>query len=163
MGRNLKKKEIRLDPKKTYMKKFRIYPPFLYYRLDRWLSKMSENGWHIVHCGWFMFWFEQGEPLKKEYFTYGLSTQEGKYLISLRYPFLEETYGVKKKKSKINSDEKKGYRIVEIDLKRIDTKNDTGYKELVSDRNRLYLFHFIRDTIAILGMSTLAILLLLLL
>ena len=151
-------KRFQVNSHKKYIKKFRIYPYFLYSRLDRWLKSMSANGWHIVHCGLFMFWFEQGEPLRKEYFTYGLSTQEGKYSLSLRYPFLEKTYGVKAKKSRINSNEKRGYRIIEIDLQRI----DTAYKELVSDRNRLYRSHFIRNTIIILGMSAFAILLFLL-
>ena len=147
------KKNFQMDPRKKYIKKFRIYPYFLYSRLDRWLKSMSANGWHIVHCGWFMFWFEQGEPLRKEYFTYGLSTQEGKYSLSLRYPFLEKTYGVKVKKSRINSNEKRGYRIIEIDLQRIDTKKDIAYKELVSDRNRLYWLHFARTLALFLGAS----------
>ena len=130
---------------KQYVKKLRIYPAFLYHRLDKWLKQMSADGWHIVDCGILFFWFEKGEPEEKEYFTYGLSTQEGKYSISLRYPFLEKTYGVKKKKSKINSNEGKKHQIVEIDLNRIDVNNDVGYRELIEDRNRLYLRYFIRN------------------
>lgn len=133
------------EPHKQYKKRFRIYPAFLYSQLDKWLKKESLSGWHIVHCGIFLFWFEKGTPMEKEYFTYGLGAIEGKYSISLRYPFLEKTYGMKKDKSRINSNETKKYQIVEIDLNRIDVKNDVGYKELVNDRNRLYFRYFIRN------------------
>ena len=54
------------DPRKQYLKKFKIYPTFWYGRLDKWLKEMSKSGWHIVHVGWFFFWFERGEPLEKE-------------------------------------------------------------------------------------------------
>ena len=138
---NCKKKPTHLDDQ--YLKKFRIYPYFLYFRLDKWLKYMSSNGWHIVHCGLFFFLFEKGENSLREYFTYGLSTQEGKYDISMKFPSLEKTYGLKR--SKINSNKKKSYNIVEIDTNRIDIKNDIGYKELVSDRNRLYARYFIRN------------------
>lgn len=142
-------KTFHMDSHKTYKKVFRIYPTFLYGYLDNWLKKMSLKGWHIVHCGIFLFWFEKGEPKEKEYFTYGLSTQEGKYSISLRYPLLEKTYGVKRKKSKINSNSMKKYQIVEIDLNKINTQNNYSYKELICDRNRLYLRYFIRNFSAV--------------
>lgn len=140
-----------IDPSKQYIRKFRIYPYFVYNRLDKWLKEMSAKGWHIVHCGIFFFWFEKGEPKDKEYFTYGLSTQEGKYSLSLRYPLLEKTYGLKKKKSPINSNKNKVYAVVEIDLSRIDIENDVGYKEMISDRNRLYMKYFIRNVCVILS------------
>ncbi len=79
-----------ISPGKEYIKIIRMYPAFLYHRLDKWLKLMSRSGWHIVHCGLFTFWFEKGKPIEKEYFTYGLSTQEGKYSISLRYPMLRD-------------------------------------------------------------------------
>ncbi len=125
-------------------KKIRIYPTFLYRRLDRWLKEMSRKGWHIVHCGVFSFWFERGECEEREYFTYGLGTQEGKYSISLRYSFLEKTYGLKK--SRINANPKKSYQIVEIDPHKI---ADHGYQELIRDRDRLYLRYFVRNLLAI--------------
>ena len=122
---------------------------------------MSVKGWQIVHCGLLTFWFEKCEPNEKEYFTYGLATQEGRYSISMRYPFLDKTYGVQKKKSKINANDAKTYHIVEIDLKKIsENKNlETGYKELIHDRNRLYLQHFVFYA----GITALVIVLLLLL
>ena len=144
---NAKKNGFYKDPKKQYLKKYRFYPMFLYSCLDKWLKDMSLKGWHIVHCGLLTFVFEKGEPCEKEYFTYGLSTQEGKYSISLRYPFLEETYGLKSKKSKINFNKAKAYKIVEIDLDKINIKDDIGYNELKNDRNHLYLEYFIRNTV----------------
>lgn len=147
---------------KEYIRKIRIYPAFLYHHLDKWLKLMSLSGWHIVHCGLFTFWFEKGEPCEKEYFTYGLSTQEGKYSISLRYPMLEKTYGVKKDKSKINANDTKSYQILEIDRQRIDVANNVGYRELILDRNRLYLQYFARNLGVILGVATLTIIALLL-
>ena len=134
---------------KQYIKKFRIYPPFLYFMLDKWLKKMSSEGWHVVHCSLLFFWFEKGEPKNKEYFTYGLGSHEGEYSVSMRHPHLEKIYGVKKKKSQINSNESKTYNIVEIDTDRIDINNNVGYKELLNDRNRLYKKHFLRYAIAL--------------
>lgn len=137
------------DNNPQIIKRFRIYPTFLYSKLDKWLKRMSSEGWNIIDCGMFTFTFEKGNSEEKEYFTYGLSTQEGKYSISLRHPFLEKKYGVPKKKSRINSNEKKKHQIVEIDTKTIDVNNDIGYRELVNDRNRLYLRYFIRNSCAI--------------
>lgn len=152
-------KGFRKDINKLYVRKFRVYPSFLYSRLDRWLKAMSLKGLHVVHCDMLSFWFEKGLPKEKEYFTYGLATQEGKYNISLKYPLLEKTYGVKSKNSKINSNDKKTYKIVEIDTTRIAVQNDAGYKELITDRNHLYLRYFIRNsTILALSIITLIIL-----
>jgi hypothetical protein len=108
---------------------------------------MSAKGLHIVHAGVFSFWFERGEFLEKEYFTYGLATQEGKYNLLLQYPNLENKYG--SKKSKINTNKYKIHQIVEIDTKKIDIDNDASYKELVNDRNRLYRRFFLRNFCAI--------------
>lgn len=138
--------QFKADPQKQYLKKWRFYPTFMYSHLDKWLNNMSREGWHIVHCNAICFLFEKGAPEEKEYFTYGLSTQEGKYNLSLIHHNIEKTYGVKKHKSKINSNENKIYQIVEIDQNKIDIQNDVGYKELVSDRNRLYLQYFLRNT-----------------
>lgn len=135
---------------KRYIKKIRLYyPSFLYKRLDRWLKNMSLKGWHIVDCRIFCFVFEKGEPKEKEYFTYGLPTIEGKYSVSMRHPFLEKLYGVSKKKSRINRNEKKSYCIVEIDTQKIDVQNDVGYKELINDRDKLYLLFFLTRTLPI--------------
>lgn len=151
------------DKKRKYLRKFRIYPDFLYCRLDKWLKSMSLKGWHIVHCGMFFFTFEKGEPKKKEYFTYGGPPKgEGKYSISLRYPMLEKTYGVKSKKSKINANKRKAHNIVEIDTEKIDIENDTGYKEMVSDRNRLHTRFFV-NTISMLFICVLILVILYLL
>lgn len=146
-GKNKKyrKNGFNKDPNKKYIIRFRIYPGFLFRFLDKWLKKMSAKGWHVVHVGIIFFWFEKGEPMDKEYFTYGLSTQEGNYSIQLRYPFLDKTYGVKEKKSIINANKNKKTNVVEIDTERIDVKTNMGYKELVSDRNRLYLRYFVRN------------------
>lgn len=126
------------DPSKEYKTVFRIYLPFMYHRLDKWLKEMSANGWHIVHCGFFYFVFEKGNPRPKEYFTYELTqpyNSEGKYSIILRYPLLETQFGVRKKRSKINANPDKAYQILEISTAKVD---DYAYEELKSDRNRLY-------------------------
>jgi len=145
-GRDSMKKrspKFRRDPEKQYRRCFRLYPSFLCKYLDRWLKRMSLSGWHIVHCGLVFFWFEKGEPAEKEYFTYcDMTGNDGAYSLCLRHPFLEETYGVKPQKSKINRNERKTRNIVEIDLNRIDIQNDVGYRELVDDRNRLHLKYF---------------------
>lgn len=138
---SLKCKKFQKNPCKQYAKRYRIYPSFLYSHLDRWLKKMSLNGWHVVHCGLICFLFEKGVPEEREYFTYGLGTQEGKYSISLRFPLLEKQYGLEKKKSAINSNCTKAYSIVEIDTYKI----DIGYGELINDRNHLYMRYFLRN------------------
>ena len=133
--------------KSQYRKVIKVYPVCLFYLLDKWLKAMSKKGWHIVHCGLFFFIFERGLPFEKEYFTYQIFTQEEKYNLLLMHPFLEETYGVKKKKSRINANKTKVYQIVEIDTDKIDVAHDVGYNELVSDRNRLYFRYSVRNYI----------------
>ena len=137
------------NPNKHYVRKIRLYPPFLYFALDTWLHKMSQKGWHIVDCSVITYLFEKGPAQEKEYFTYaagGSGRNDGGYFnISLRYPFLEKTYGVKKKNSKINANNRKTHRIIEIDTKRIDIKNDAGFCELRKDRNKLHALEAVRD------------------
>ena len=146
-------KRFAKDPSKKYIRKLRIYPSFAYNRLDKWLNKMSLSGWHLVDSNPVSFLFEYGEPCNKTYFTYdagwGLNGA-GNYSIPLRYPFLERTYGVKPKYSKLNKNKSKAYLTVEIDTKRIDIKSNVGYNELVSDRNRIYPKLAIRNTLAFL-------------
>ena len=134
-------------PSKQYRKVFKVYPACLFYLLDKWLKAMSKKGWHIVHCGLFFFIFERGLPFEKEYFTYQIFTQEAKYNLMLMYAFLEKTFGVKEKKSKINANKTKKYQIVEIDTDKIDVAHDVEYNELVSDRNRLYFRYSVRNYI----------------
>lgn len=151
MSRIVKKRSIKSGGSlsKEKVVKFRYYPSFCYRCLDKWLKKMSLQGLHIVHCGVFTFVFEEGKPELREYFTYGLSTQDGRYSVTLQYPFLEEKYGVKKAKSIINSNDSKKYQIVEIDITRIDIENDVGYKEMINDRDRLYMHYFLKVAIAL--------------
>ena len=140
-----------------YLKKYRFYPLFMYNKLDKWLAEMSRNGWHIVHCNIFTFWFEHGNPANKEYFTYAEFSQKGKYSITLLHPFFERRYGLKTSKSKINSNHYKKYEILEIDTDKVDTRNDVGYNELLNDRNRLYFKYLTRNISAIIIFSMLII------
>ena len=145
-----KLEKFQKDPKKKYFRKFRIYPSFMYHRLDKWLNKMSHKGFHLVDSNLISFLFEQGPKKDIVYFTYtagGFRNDDGNYSIPLRYPFLIQTYGVKKKYSKLNRNEAKSYLTIEIDTQKIDIENDVGYKELIGDRNRLYRKLAIRNTI----------------
>ena len=140
------------DPSKKYVRKFRLYPSFLYNKLDKWLNQMSLSGWHLVDSNPFSFLFEQGNPENKIYFTYeasGAGNDAGKYSIPLRYPFLDKSYGVKTKHSKLNKNRRKTYLTVEIDTQKIDVENNIGYKELVNDRNRLYNKLAIRNALIV--------------
>lgn len=131
-------KKFSKNPLKQYKKVYRIYPQFMYHRLDKWLKQMSAKGWHIVDCGLFYFLFEKGAPKEKEYFTYSADSPHksaGRFSISLRYPFLDVHFGVNQKKSKINSNANKAHQIIEIDVNRIP---DYEYSELKNDRNHLY-------------------------
>ena len=146
-----KLEKFQKDPKKKYFRKFRIYPSFMYHRLDKWLNEMSLKGFHLVDSNLISFLFEQGQQNDIVYFTYEAggfgNNDDGKYSIPLRYPFLTQTYGVKKKYSKLNRNEEKSYLTIEIDTKKIDIENDVGYKELINDRNRLYRKRAIRNII----------------
>ncbi|MBO5395631.1 MAG: DUF2812 domain-containing protein [Clostridia bacterium] len=138
------------DPSKKYIRKIRIYPSFAYKSLDKWLNKMSNSGWHLVDSNLISFLFECGEPENKIYFTYNAGwarNDSGKYSIPLRYPFLEKTYGIKPKYSKLNKNQSKTYLTLEIDTQKIDTENNAGYRELINDRNKLYSKLAIRNTI----------------
>lgn len=151
-------KKFKYDSNKQYLKKFRIYPFFLYRQLDKWLKAMSAKGWHVVYCGVFSFIFESGKPSEKEYFTYTDLPNEGKYSISLRYPFLEKTYG--KKHSKLSKSKNK-YSTIEIDLNKInnDDQKRVGYMELVNDRNKLLKKYFISRVVVVLAIIALCIVL----
>ena len=96
--RTQKSKSFQNRKNKKYIKKFRLYPAFLYKRLDKWLKEMSLKGLHIVDCRFFTFIFEKGAPKEKEYFTYGDAIREGKYSLSMRHPFLEKNMGLKNQK-----------------------------------------------------------------
>ncbi len=128
------------DPRKKYLRKYRIYPSFSYHRLDNWLSQMSLSGWHLVDSNLISFLFEEGKPTEKVYFTYvpGPIYETPEYNLKLLYPGLEKNFGVKKKYSKLNKNESKAYQTVEIDTKKIDIERDIAYNELLCDRNRLY-------------------------
>ena len=100
------------NPSKKYVRKFRLYLPFAYKSLDKWLNKMSLSGCHVVDSNFISFLFECGEPQNKIYFTYDAGwgrNDAGKYSIPLRYPFLEKTYGMKPKYSKLNKNQSKTY------------------------------------------------------
>ena len=140
------------NPSKKYVRKFRLYLPFAYKNLDKWLNKMSLSGCHVVDSNFISFLFECGEPQNKIYFTYNAGwgrNDAGKYSIPLRYPFLEKTYGMKPKYSKLNKNQSKTYLTVEIDTQKIDVENNIGYKELVNDRNRLYNKLAIRNALIV--------------
>ena len=133
---------------KETIKRFRIYPPFLYSKLERWLKRMSCQGWHLVSRKFcVIYYFEKGKQEEKEYFVWDPTyTGEGKYSISLRYPDLIKTYGVPKKKSLLNKYAVEKYdTIVEVNTEKIDIENDIGYKELKYDRDRLYRLRFFRN------------------
>ena len=126
------------NPKKKYRWKFRIYPSVLYSRLDRWLNRMSLSGWHVVDIKLFFFLFEQGKPEDKRYFSYTPTPPRNDgatFSISMRYPFLEQTYGVKKKHSPLNKNQSKTHCIIELEPQKMQS---IGYREMLHDRNRLY-------------------------
>ena len=143
-----------MEKNKKTIKKFRICPSCLYFLLEKWLKEMSKKGWHVFDCKVCVYYFEKGMPQEKEYFVYDAGwIGEGRYSIPSRYPLLTQTYGVKKEKSKLNKNSiNKHNTIIEVDTKKIDIKNDTGYKELKRDRNRLYALLTIRNICFILGL-----------
>lgn len=138
------------------VKKIRFFPKCLFFLRDRWLKKMSKKGWHLIDYGIFVYIFENGVPSDKEYFSYTCErVGDGKYSIPLRYPLLDETFGVKKKKSKLNKNsilKSKANTIIEVDTHKIDIENDIGYKELRHDRNKLYFLITIRNIAIILAL-----------
>lgn len=149
----MKKNNFLKVPTKKYIRKIRFYPAFMYTKLDKWLNKMSLSGWHLVDSNIFSFLFEEGDKKNTTYFTYDFGwarNDSGKYSIPLRYPFLEKTYGVKPKYSKLNKNKTKFYSTVEIDTQKIDIENDVGYKELISDRDELYTKLAIKSAVAFL-------------
>ena len=144
------------NPKKQYKWKFRVYPSCLYSRLDRWLNRMSLSGWHVVDIKLGFFLFEQGKPEDKQYFSYTPTPPRhdgATFSISMRYPFLEQTFGVKKKHSALNKNQSKTHCIIELDPQKIQS---IGYRELIHDRNRLYtirtlLYIFVLSLIPLVG------------
>lgn len=129
------------------IKKIRIYPMCLLFLQDKWLKKMSLEGWHLIDYRPLIYVFEKGIPCNKEYFSYSsVRIGDGYYDVLLRHPNFLQTYGVKKKKSKLNKKRViKGNNIIEIDTNHLDIEKDIGYQELKRDRNKLYFFMTLRD------------------
>lgn len=131
------------------IKRVFLCPACLYSFLENWLKKMSLRGWHLVQrklrC---IYFFEQGDVMEKEYFVWDPTyTGEGKYSIGMRYPSIMKTYGVHKKKSKLNYySSQKHDTIIEVDIKKI---SNLDFLELKNDRNRLYALRFIRNLLII--------------
>ena len=141
-------RKFQRDPKKTYTRKFRIYPSFLYFRLDHWLNRMSLSGHHVVDCRFGFFLFEQGTPDDRRYFTYDPTSPRrdgGMFSLTMRYPFPEKTYGIRKKRSALNRNEGKTCQIIKLDAQKIQSEQALGYRELVHDRNRLYALRAVRN------------------
>ena len=141
---------------KRIIRKYRFYPSFLLFLLDRWLKKMSLKGWHLIENGSFSFTFEEGQPCEKEYFSCLPSGENlnggGKYSIHLRHPFFERVYGVHKKRSKLNKATSRSHvplTIIEVDKDRIDINTNIGYLELKHDRNRLLAIDYLRAILII--------------
>lgn len=134
---------------KSRLIRMRIYPAFLFFLMENWLKKMSLQGWHLVDCKMYMFYcFERSEPKEKEYFAWTPThTGDGFYSITLRYPLLVKTYGIKSKRSKLNmNSEKKHLNLIEVDLEKNDIRDVHALK---SERNRLYFRRFIRDLLVL--------------
>ena len=124
-----------------------LCPSSLYFLLERWLTKMSIKAWHLIsRKHGFLYLFEKGEPKKKEYFIWDSThTGEAKYSINLRYPSLMKTYGVEKKRSKLNKNSIATFdTIMEVDTNKI-TEKKLYFKELKCDRNRLYAIRGVRN------------------
>ena len=140
----------------TSVKKvLRFYPCFLYFLLENWLKRMSQAGWHLIERKAIFYYFEKGEPKDKDYFVWDPTfIGMGKYSVPLRYPNLIKTYGVSKKKSKLNRNSIKNFdTIIEVDTERI---SDIGYQELVNDRNKLYALMSLEFFILLLLVTVLA-------
>lgn len=136
------------------IRKIRYYPDCFFFMLDKWLKRMSQNGYHLTDYGIVTYIFEKGNPEDREYFTYSCeSIGDGRFSVALRYPNLANTYGKKKNKSKLNkANISKGVTIVEIDTARISIFENIGYKELIKDRNRLYCLRALRNVAVVLAM-----------
>ena len=117
----------------------KIVPRYLYPFFEKYLSKMSAEGWHLVKYRYPFFTFARGETVEKKYFVYqhggGHTRDDGWVDLDLRYPLLFKTYAVKAKKSPLNTYGKKVFpylAILEVD----ETKLDFGFDELCHDRNK---------------------------
>lgn len=137
------------DPKKQYLTKIRFFPSFLSSSLDKWLSEMSLEGWHIVYCGWLRFVFEKGEKRQRIYFSLCTPDIHWKDSIDLLHPFWRRRYGKHPKKSKINASENP-YRVTEIDYHSFDEQKTIGFSELCKDRRRISIRYLFRDIIILL-------------
>ena len=137
------------NPKKQYLTKIRFFPSFLSSSLDKWLSEMSLQGWHIVYCGWLRFVFEKGEKKQRIYFSLCTPDMHWKDSIDLLHPFWRRRYGKHPKKSRINASENP-YRVTEIDYQKFDEQDAIGFRELLNDRHRVSKRYLFRDILILL-------------
>lgn len=145
----------------TKIKHFFIVAP-LFVWFERYLCKMSRNGWDLVSYGKLRYVFKKTKPSDKKYFIYRLYEGKGndvdRYGLRMRHFNILRSYGVSRSRSRLNtftghlnkipldirpwdSLKRPGLRIVEIDK----TKEKTGLNELYSDRRRLYSKITVRD------------------
>ena len=131
---------------RQHILKIRLYPEFLYFLLEKWLKKMSCNGYHLIDCKLgFIYKFEVGAPKEKEYFAWSpTATGAGRFSITMRYPNLIKTFGVDKRKSILNKNAiSKNICIIEINTQNQQTNHSVAYTEMKKDRNQLYWFSFL--------------------
>ena len=87
----------------------KIFPTRFIFYVGKLVKKMSNMGWYLFDCHFgVIFCFEKCEFKERDYFIWDPSYPgEGKYSISMRYPFLRKTIGVKAKHSKLNNNTRK--------------------------------------------------------
>ena len=90
---------------------------FLYSYIEKWLSKMSSQGYHVTSIKGWIWTFEKDIPLNTEYFVW-MQRPKGKDCSSLAGE-LSCFYGVNDQKHKIAKLEGIFIRITEIDISKI--------------------------------------------
>lgn len=112
------------------------YIPALVNRLEKWLTKMSLNGWHLIDVTGWKFRFIKARPTSKYYFSYAFfDLSKG------------ISYDVCRAKTKYSSNrckfKDKGITLFEVDI----TKIDDDFESFIRLRNYYYKIHYLKLSI----------------
>lgn len=123
-------------------------PVFLYAAFERFLERMSRNGWYLSLYSPFRFTFAKAAPKSRKFFIYhsgGNLSSDGKFSLSLRYGNILASYGAKPKESRLNSYTKSHLSHLSVIELREGADQEESFRELLRDRRRLYFAESLRD------------------
>ena len=134
-----------------YVKKIIILPLLSAFLTEVYLDYLRAKGLRLLSWHGLRFTFATSSQKSFCYFVHfkgdmGSRRGEAKYSLTLRHPNIEKVYGVKKSLSKLNQYTQNTSSAISIIEVSPQVLTDSSYKELLSDRCKLYYLGFLCQT-----------------